>query len=243
MSKLLFIPGLMCDERLFAHQASALSGMIDIAFADVSGPASITGMANRLLDRHAGELCVAGLSMGGIIAMEMAKQAPDRIQRLALLDTNHHADPSERFDIRNRQIADVYAGRLVEVIDTEMVPTYFAKANQGDPSLSKLVIDMATTLGAAAFERQSLALRDRPDQSETLRGYHGPALVLCGEEDRLCPPSRHREMAALLDDARLEIVEGAGHLSTIERPDVVTAALRRWLFQSRHFRSNNGETL
>jgi pimeloyl-ACP methyl ester carboxylesterase len=170
--------------------------------------------------------------MGGIVAMEMVRQAPGRIERLALLDSNHHADPASRFDIRNRQIADVRAGRLAQVVDAELMPTYFADANEGDPVLMALVRDMAATLGPAMFESQSVALRDRPDQSETLRRYRGPTLLLCGEEDRLCPPSRHEEMAMLLENAELEIVGQAGHLPTIERPEIVTAALRRWLSRS-----------
>lgn len=241
MGKLLLIPGMMCDERLFAHQAAALGSRWEVVCARLDGPPTIAGLAERLLAAHQGRLCVAGLSMGGIVAMEMARQAPGRIERLALLDTNHHADLASRFEVRNRQIADVRAGKLAEIVAAELAPTYFARINDANPELPALVCAMAASLGAAVFERQSLALRDRRDQSDALRTYRGPALVLCGEEDRLCPPSRHVEMADLLDDANLEIIEHAGHLSTIERPEIVTAALEHWLLRPARQPSNTGE--
>ena len=122
------------------------------------------------------------------------------------------------------------------------MPTYFAGENESDGGLIALVRDMAAALGPDIFERQSLALRDRPDQSASLSAYRGPALVLCGAEDRLCPPSRQREIAALLEDADLEMIDGAGHLPTIERPEVVTAALLRWLARPARIQPINGDT-
>lgn len=229
MQTLFFIPGLMCDERLFAHQAAALADNAKVVCARLDGPASIEGLAGMLLEEHRGALCVAGLSMGGIVAMEMVRQAPERIERLALLDTNHHADLPERFPIRNRQIEDVRNDELARVVTEEMRPTYLAAANAGNSALLALVLDMAVTLGPDLFERQSLALRDRRDQTEALRAYTGPTLVLCGEEDQLCPPSRHREMAGLLTNSQLVIIEHAGHLPTVEQPDMVSAALAHWL--------------
>lgn len=226
---LLLIPGLMCDERLFAHQAAALAGGAEVICARLDGPPSIEGLARMLLDRHPGPLRLAGLSMGGIVAMEMVRQAPERIERLALLDTNHHADLPERLPIRNRQIDDARNGRLAAVIVEEMRPAYFAAANADKQPLLELVLDMATALGPALFERQSIALRDRRDQTETLRSYSGPTLVLCGAEDRLCSPRRHEEMARLLPRSELVVVEQAGHLTTIEQPGAVSSALAHWL--------------
>lgn len=121
------------------------------------------------------------------------------------------------------------------------MPTYFAGVNERDPDLIALVRDMAAALGPDIFERQSLALRDRSDQSASLSAYRGPSLVLCGAEDRLCPPSRHQEIAALLKDADLEMVDGAGHLPTIERPQEVTDALLRWLARPARIQSIKGD--
>lgn len=226
---LILLPGMMCDERLFAPQMDVLGDDRDILVPRLDQP-TIEGMARHVLDMAPDRpLAVAGLSMGGIVAMAMAGLAPERVARLALLDTNHHADAPERFDIRNRQIEDVRSGRLRQVIVEEMKPVYLAEENRSNQPLLDLLVDMALDVGAEAFIAQSLALRDRPDQTDILRGYAGPALVLCGEEDRLCPPERHREMATLLQNAELVMVPRAGHISTLEQPDKVTSALKSWL--------------
>jgi pimeloyl-ACP methyl ester carboxylesterase len=226
---LILLPGMMCDERLFAPQMDVLGDDRDVLVPRLDQP-TIEGMARHVLDMAPDRpLAVAGLSMGGIVAMAMAGIAPERVARLALLDTNHHADAPERFDIRNRQIEDVRAGRLRQVIVEEMKPVYLAEENRGNQPLLDQLVDMALDVGAEAFIAQSLALRDRPDQTDILRRYAGPTLVLCGEEDRLCPPERHREMATLVQSAELVMVPRAGHISTLEQPGNVTSALKNWL--------------
>ncbi len=228
---LVLLPGMMCDRRLFQPQVDAFGDRYAIVIPELSQP-TIVGMARHVLDvTPAGELNVAGLSLGGIVAMAMAQMVPDRIARLGLLDTNHRADAPERREIRARQIADVEAGKLRDVIIDEMKPAYLAKANASDERLLGLLVDMAMTVGPQTFIAQSLALRDRPDQTLALQVYRGPALVLCGAEDQLCPPARHREMASLLARPNLVIVPDCGHISTLENPSAVNAALRRWLGQ------------
>ena len=226
---LVLLPGMMCDARLFGPQVEAFGARYDIVIPELVQP-TIAGMAEAVLAGvSAGRFNLAGLSMGGIVAMAMAAIAPERIARLALLDTNHLADAPERFAIRNRQIADVEAGKLRAVIVDEMKPVYLASRNRDDQALLDLLIAMAMDCGAQAFIAQSQALRDRPDQTAALSGFRGPSLVLCGEEDRLCPVERHREMAALLVASRLVIVPGAGHISTLENAPAVNAALAQWL--------------
>ena len=226
---LILLPGMMCDARLFAPQQDAFGATHDVLVPSLQ-QTSVDAMAEAVLAAAPdGPLNVAGLSMGGIVAMAMLEKAPHRIARLGLLDSNHHADAPERFDIRNRQIADVRAGRLRAVIIEEMKPVYLAPENRGDQDLLDLLVNMAMDVGAEAFVAQSVALRDRPGRSAALRAYPGPALVLCGADDRLCPPERHREMAALLPDAELVLVPGAGHISTLENPAAVNAAFRNWL--------------
>lgn len=229
---LLLLPGMMCDARLFAAQLAALSDHCQVLVAAPADLAafSIEDMAKRVLQRApAGPLNVAGLSMGGIVAMAMAAMAPGRIARLALLDTNHLADPANRRDIRNRQIDDVRAGRLREVLIDEMKPAYLAMRHRDDQQLLQRLLDMGLSLGEETFIAQSLALRDRADYSAVLQAYTGPALVLCGAEDRLCPPERHRAMASLLRDVVVSILPGTGHLSTLESPAAVNTALLEWL--------------
>ena len=167
--------------------------------------------------------------MGGIVAMEMWRQAPERIERMALLDTNFRADAPERKSIRDRQMEDVAGGELEAVLRDELKPNYLADCHRGNLALLDEVLAMGLSLGPEIFRRQSLALRDRPDSTATLPGISCPTLVLCGDEDRLCPPDLHREMAEHIPGAQLEIIPQCGHLSTMEQPAAVTTALVNWL--------------
>ncbi len=229
---LVMLPGMMCDERLFAPQISALQKGYHIIVPKLEGPNSIEGMARRVLDEiEAPRFNLMGLSMGGIVAMSIVGLCPERVSRLALLDTNHKADAAGRYSVRYRQIDDVKAGRLRQVIATEMKPIYLAKANRKNQALLDLLISMAIDLGDDVFIAQSIALRDRADHTEALRTYQGPALLLCGQEDALCPPHIHVEMAKELSNSVLSQIKNAGHISTLEQPDTVTEVLQIWLKQ------------
>ncbi len=168
---------------------------------------------------------LAGLSMGGIVAMEMVRQAADR---LALLDTNPRAEAPEVQARRQPQIDRALAGGLDRVMRDEMKPNYLADGPE-KAAILDLCMNMALALGPQVFARQSRALRDRPDQQATLAAFSGPALVLMGAGDRLCPLDRHQLMHALMPQCALVIVPGAGHLPTLEQPLATASALRRWL--------------
>lgn len=227
---LVLLPGMMCDQRLFEPQIYALENDYAIFIPKLDVPASIDGMAQRILDEiEIPAFNLLGLSMGGIVAMSMVGLAPERVLRLALLDTNHRADSCEKFVIRNRQILDVREGRLREVITNEMKPNYLATVNRKNQELLGLLIDMALDSGDEIFINQSLALRDRKDQTNALCNYVGPALVLCGEEDRLCLPILHEEMAELLPQAVFRKIKNCGHISTLEQPGAVIDELKNWL--------------
>lgn len=220
---------MLCDARLFAPQIDAFSAAHDVEVMGIDAAESIDVLADLVLERAPERFNLAGLSMGGIVAMAIVGKAPERVARLALLDTNHHADAPGRDQVRNRQIEAVRDGRMRQVVVDEMKPVYLAAANRSDQGLLDLLIDMAMDLGPGVFIRQSVALRDRADQTAALRAYRGQTLVLCGTEDNLCPVERHSEMAALLDNSVLRIVENAGHISTLENAPAVNAALRQWL--------------
>ena len=227
---LLLLPGMMCDRRLFAAQLEGLGDLADSVVADIGEAETVGGIAEQVLEAAPWpRFALAGLSMGGIVAMEMLRRAPERIERLALLDTNHLAETPERQALRQPQIERALQGGLRRLLIEEMKPLYLAPQNRDDDSILDCVLDMALELGPEVFARQSAALRSRPDQTDTLRGARLPVLLLCGEADGLCPVERHREMAALLPRARLEILTGAGHLPSLEQPEETTAALRRWL--------------
>lgn len=228
MTPLLLLPGMMCDARLFQPQIDALSGTVPLVTAPIGTHDSMQAQAAEILTYAPPRFAIAGLSMGGILAMELLRQAPDRIDRIALLDTNPRAELPEVQARRAPQIAAAKNGELRRIMRDEMKPNYLADGpNMG--AILDLCMAMASDLGPKVFINQSLALRDRPDQCDTLRQFDGPALVLCGREDKLCPIERHEMMHHLLPNSRLQIVDGAGHLPTLEQPEITTAALIRWL--------------
>ncbi|GAB2184303.1 alpha/beta fold hydrolase [Roseibium sp. LAB1] len=228
MTPLVLLPGMMCDARLYVPQIAALSGRVPIHLAPITERASVEELAADVLDTAPPRFALAGLSMGGIVAMEVLRQSPDRIDRLALLDTNPRAELDEVKARREPQIDKVLSGGLREVMRDELKPNYLANGPSRQFVLD-LCMAMALELGPQVFERQSRALQSRPDQQDTLKRVTCPTLVLMGAEDRLCPIDRHELMHQLIESSTLQIIDGAGHLPTLEQPDAVNAALKTWL--------------
>lgn len=222
-----FLPGMMCDGRLFEPQMTAIGLHRAVMAAPLKGD-RIEEIASDILTAAPQRFALVGLSMGGIVAMEILRRAPDRVARLCLMDTNPLAETPQKAAEREPQIARVKAGRLEEVMRDEMKPAYLAPGPQR-LEVMRVVMAMATDLGPDRFVQQSRALQRRRDQQGTLRKVKCPTLVLCGAHDTLCPPARHELMATLIDGARLEVIEEAGHLPTLEAPEVVTDLLRDWL--------------
>lgn len=218
---LVLLPGMMCNERLFR-------GMPPHICLAISQHDTIEALANEVLANAPETFALGGLSMGGIVAMEVIRQAPDRVTRLCLMDTNCEAETEKVKAYRQPQIDKALAGHLESVMRDEMKPNYLATGPRRDDLLD-LCMDMALTLGAEVFAAQSRALRDRPDQKQTLENWGKPTLILTGEEDRLCPLHRHELMARLMPQARLTVIPKAGHLPTLERPEMTRAALDSWL--------------
>jgi len=228
MTPLVLLPGMMCDERLFASQINELSKRREVHFAKITDHETISELASDVLNNAPPVFALAGLSMGGIVAMEIVSQAPERVERLALLDTNPLAELPDVLNRRGPQIDAIKNGQLKEIIRDEMKPNYLFDGVRKTEIL-KLCMDMALDIGPDAFIRQSIALRDRVDQKNTLGSYKRPALVLCGRHDVLCPLERHELMHTLLENSKLEIIEDAGHLPTLEQPKITTMALASWL--------------
>ncbi len=225
---LVLLPGMMCDARLFAPQIAALSHERPVMAVPLTSADSMSELAASVLSVAPQHFALAGLSMGGIVAMEMMRQAPDRISRLALLDTNPLADPPDKGPIREAQVARALSGGLRAVMRDEMKPNYLTDGPHRTAILA-LCMEMADALGPQVFARQSQAIQHRPDQSDTLRAVRVPTLVLCGEDDRLCPVSRHALMHDLIEGSELVVVPGAGHLPTLEQPDLTNRTLTTWL--------------
>jgi len=230
MTPLVLLPGMMCDARLFAPQIAAFSGERVVHVAPIGARDTVTDLASDVLDHAPPTFALAGLSMGGIVAMEIAAQAPERVAGLALLDTNPLAEAVERQALRDVQMAQVKAGDLERVMREEMKPLYLADGPRKQDHLD-LCMDMALSLGSDVFQNQSLALASRPDQRETLRALQVPSLILCGQEDSLCPVARHEMMRDLIPDAVLAVIEDAGHLPVLEQPKATNHALKQWLLR------------
>lgn len=228
------LPGNMCDARLWSGGGSAVEAALaargfSVAYADTSGAATIAGMAIDVLGRVSGRVLPVGFSMGGIVALEVARQAPERIAGLVLIDTNAGADLPERAAVRPMQQARVRAGALPTIVADELKPAYLAAANRDDTALKDLLFDMAMRLGDDVFCAQSEALRTRADLGPVLDAFAGPVLFAVGAEDALCPPDWHAAMAARCANATLRVIDGAGHMLPLEQPHALAAAIGQWL--------------
>ena len=214
---------MMCDSRLWTPQVRAFDR--PVFHADTTAADNFRDMAARALTDAPNQFAVAGLSMGGILAFEIWRQAPERVTHLALLDTNPHAEVPARKALRPQQIETALAGGLRELAIESLKPLYLAEAHRDDAELLETILDMALALGPEVFRRQSLALRDRIDSMPTLATIDCPTLVMCGDEDALCPAEYHELMAREIPGARLCVIENCGHLSTLEQPGTVTKEL------------------
>ncbi len=226
---LVYLPGSLCDERLFAGQIAVLGSRHQPIVVDYTGCTSIQDMARRALASTTGPLLPIGLSLGGIVAAEMIEQAPDRIVSCVLLDTNL-APPDERqVASRHRWASQTRTGRFPDVVQ-ELVPllTIDPVRNGG------LVVDMALKVGPRRFLEQNEALINREhDRSPIIGCFERPVLVIVGASDQVCPPSVHRELVDSAPNGRMSVVAGAGHLSTIDRPGAVSDLIAAWLSDQR----------
>ncbi len=211
----LLIPGLLCD----AYTWEPVLDRIDAEVADLSNQDSIGQMARDCLDRHPGKLRVAGHSMGARVAMEMARIAPERIDRLALLDTGIHPLKEGEREKRDEIVRFAYENGM-EALAARWLPPMVHGPNQ-TPELMKGLTDMVLRRDADLHARQIKALVDRPDAASYLTGITCPTLLVVGRQDQWSPVAQHQEMLALLPDARLEIVEDAGHFAPVEQPEAV----------------------
>ena len=228
MTPLVMIPGMMCDERIFAPQIEELISKVSVHIADISRHDTISDLAADVLNYAPPKFCLAGHSMGGIVAMEICAQAPKRIEKLALIDTNPLAELEEVKLKREPQISDALSGKLVNVIRDEMKPNYLASSENQDIILN-ICMEMALSLGPKVFINQSRALQTRADQQSNIQSINIPVLIMCGSEDKLCTVERHEMMHNMISNSELKIINNAGHMPTLEQPSETTEVLKEWL--------------
>jgi pimeloyl-ACP methyl ester carboxylesterase len=224
----LLLPGLACDGELFAGLRDTLAPWTPQVSDVHTHEPSLPAMATRLLADHDGSLLLVGSSMGGMLALEAARQAPQRIAGVALLGTSARADTPELIRLRSDAIVRFEQGRAEELLRANVMFA-FHPAQQRDRALVERYVQMVLRAGTAQLIAQNRAVMARADLRSALPAIGCPALVLCGEADALTPPEHSREIAAALPNARLEIVEGAGHMLTLEQPARVGTLLADWL--------------
>lgn len=230
---LILIPGLAADETLWQGQVDGLGPVLadrhPVRVTDVIARFEThAAMARALLDEHPGPLILAGSSMGGIVAMEVMRQAPQRIVAWALLGTTARADTSEMKVIREAAFAAIADGQFEKVI-TDNVPVSFHESRLHDQPLIDVLLGFLRRSGPDQLIAQNIATMARPDSRPTLSAVTCPTLVMCGDSDRVTPAELSREIAGLVPGARLEFVKDCGHLLTMERPAEVNAVMLEWL--------------
>ncbi len=225
---IVLVPGLLCSAQLYAAQIPALWPFGQVAVADHRRDSEIGATAAHILSEAPPRFALVGLSMGGYVALAMLRQAPERIAKLALLDTQARADTLEQTAGRETQIAMAQSGRFTEIPELS-IPRFLHRDRQTDAQLTGIVRQMALDTGPEAFVRQQRAIISRPDSRPLLASIRCPTLVLVGDGDVATPPELNKEIADGIPDARLVVVPNCGHLSTIEQPEAVNASLVEWL--------------
>jgi pimeloyl-ACP methyl ester carboxylesterase len=225
---LVLVPGLLCTRALWEAQLTGLADIAQMTVADHTRHDTMTGIAESILAAAPHRFALAGLSMGGYIAFEVMRLAPERVTRLALLDTGSRADTPERSAMRRELIAAAERDGT-RTVQERLLPVLIHKERVTDKPLVEAVLKMGHDTGVDAFRRQQMALIGRYDSRPMLASITCPTLVLIGREDALTPLELSQEMAAGIPKAKLEIVAYCGHLSTMERPQQVNSALRSWL--------------
>lgn len=227
---LVLLPGLLCDAALWAHQRTFLADAADISVPDLTGHDSVGELARHVLGTAPPRFALAGLSMGGYVAFEILRQAPERVAKLCLVDTTARADSDEQKERRRGLVRLARTGRF-RGVTPRLLPLLIHPDRMEEDKVAGEVMRMAERVGRDAFCRQQNAILNRPDSRPDLSRIQCPTLVITGREDQLTPPDRGQEMAAGIADAKFAVVEHCGHLAPLEQPEATTALMRLWLTQ------------
>ncbi len=227
---LVLVPPMLCDARAFGPQIEALSPEFPVMFAPTTQGERMEEVASQILGWAPAKFALAGMSMGGAVALEILRRAPERVTRIALISASALSDTPEQASAREPLIVAARSGRFNDVIAQEMNPDWLAPGPSRAP-ITTLVTDMAYANGSEAYVRQARATQRRRDQQSTLRKVTCPAVVVCGQEDTFLPVKRHEFMAEMIPYAKLEVIAGAGHLPTLEDPVATTIVLHDWMRQ------------
>lgn len=228
LEPVVFLPGLLDDRDMWQHQIEHLGDLALPMAINLLDQETVGEAAQNVLDTVTGPFALAGFSMGGYVAFEILRRAPERVTRLALIDTSARADTGERTAERNRQIALAEAGRYHELVELAL-PAVIHPSRGVDGDLMTALRDMAYRVGPEAFVRQHKTIMSRPDSREGLAAIRCPTLIMCGRQDTVTPPALSQEMGAAIPGARVALIDDCGHYATMERPYAATVLLQQWL--------------
>ena len=224
---LVLIPGLVCDQQVWQHQHKFLKDIAEITIIPADSGETMESMAAHALNLAPNVFALAGFSMGGYIALEMLRQAPHRITRLALLDTSSKSDTSEKFESRLKAIAACKSGNFNGVIEGMFEVLLHSDFQQSN--LRAFVKDMAMRVGSDTFCLRHKAMMTRCDSTELLLQTKIPVRAICGRQDAMSSVQDHQEIADNASHGKLSIIEECGHMTILERPHAATALLRDWI--------------
>lgn len=234
MSKqpLVLLPGTLCDELLWEHQQINLSDEADVRIISLSKGSSISEMAASVLESSPPKFALAGLSLGGIVAMEIMRQSPERVMKLALISTNPYSAKPEQISLWEEYMLMACNGEFMDITERHLLPKLIYANKLLDNELVRKIKIMALNTGKTVFLNQAKAVIGRQDSRLFLGKIKCGTLVMVGREDAICSLEVHKEMASLIPNAYLVVIGHCGHLCTLEQPHEVTEALRYWLRNS-----------
>jgi pimeloyl-ACP methyl ester carboxylesterase len=222
------LPGLLNTRRLFEHQIADLSDIADVIVPELWHRDSVGAIAQDILDAAPPTFALLGFSMGGYVAFEILRRALDRVERLALIDTQAVPDSAESTARRRALIEQSHVGRF-HGVQRSLLPMIVHPSHLDDAAITQPILDMALEIGADGFVREQQANISRPDSRPLLVDIEVPTVVIVGRQDQTTPLIRVEEMAADISTSRLVVLEECGHMSPLEKPAEVSAALRKWL--------------
>lgn len=225
---IVLMPGMMCNQDVFSHQINALEKFFNVIVIEFNEHRDIELGVKNLASNLPNKFHLLGHSMGGIIAMELVKQHSKRVLSLALLNTNPYEEKQELKDKRNKTLKELDSLDLISLMKSDYISRYFPDDCRDKNKLIQQCVDMASILDKKVFYNQSVALRDRKDQTSILENVDCKTLIICGERDQLCPVSYHSDMNKMIKSSDLIVLEGVGHMPIIECPLILNNHLKNF---------------
>ena len=225
---IVLMPGMMCSQDVFSHQINVLEHFFNVIVIEFNEHRDIELVVKNLASNLPNQFHLLGHSMGGIVAMELIKQHSKRVLSLALLNTNPYEEKQELKDKRNKTLKELDSLDLISLMKSDYISRYFPDDCRDKNKLIQQCVDMAYILDKKVFYNQSVALRDRKDQTSILENVDCKTLIICGERDQLCPVSYHSDMNKMIKSSDLIVLEGVGHMPIIECPLIVNNHLKNF---------------